>query len=190
MGRNNGDFAGGSSYPVYHGDGLADYNKGARWSDHALTERQASPELEQEPGHRYGRDVALLPVHQLTRFRTLDREGRDARSTSEKNISNISEDLRTDGVGAIREPLYLMYNHKEKWATLGEGHHRLAAALRAGVTHLPVKIVRGWDEVAQDKAQGKGAPLHLDTRLVEPGEGGYFPSQLHPGNFQEFEGAR
>lgn len=190
MGRTNADFGQGADRPVYNGDGLADPRKGARWRTHALTEREQTEDVKSEPGAAWGNNVALIPVHQIARYREFDREGRHGHDDSTENIANITEDLKKGGVAALREPVTLLYNHKEKWGYLGEGHHRVAAAIKAGLTHIPVQIGRGWGDVKDNKQMGRGAPLHLDNRVVEPGNGGYYPAYMHPGNFQEFEGAR
>jgi hypothetical protein len=192
VGRNNGDFAGGTDRPVYSGPGLAGYGTGLNWETHALASSlnaRNNDEVRKEPGQKWGFDVALVPVHQLKRYREFDRLGRDARSDSDENISAITADLKRGGVEAMRQPLHLEYNHEKNWAYLGEGHHRLEAAIRAGISHIPLRVLRqSFDDMESRKKAGQGAPLNLDRRLVE--KDGYYPSNLHPGNFQEFEGAR
>jgi ParB-like chromosome segregation protein Spo0J len=81
----------------------------------------------------------------------------------------------------------MKYDHKTKWGVLVEGNHRLAAALKAGVTHLPVAVTTGAD-LSDRKRKLVGAPLHIDNRIVE--KGGWMPSDVHPGNFKQFEGSR
>jgi hypothetical protein len=192
MGRNNGDFVGGTDRPVYSGRGLAGFSTGLNWETHALAsslEARNNDTVRKEPGRKWGKDVALVPVHQLKRYREFDRLGRDARSTSEEDIAAITADLRRGGVDAIREPVSLEYNHEKNWAFLGEGHHRLEAAIRAGISHIPLRIQRqARYNMESHKKAGKGAPLNLDRRIVE--QDGYYPANMHPGNFQEFEGAR
>jgi hypothetical protein len=121
-------------------------------------------------------------------FREYDRQGVDAHSDSEDTINEIASDLSRRGVEGIEEPLHLTYDHKNNWAYLGEGHHRLAAAIKAGVTHLPL-VIHADANLSDRKARLSGAPLHMDTRLHEEAYN-YHPSAVHPGNFQEFEGAR
>lgn len=186
MPRNNGDFQSQAQGPEYFGkEGLAEPG---RWHIHALGER-AEGENANEPGAQWGKWTALVPVQTLLNYREYDRTTpKQAYPDSESNIESIANDLRTGGPQALKEVLHISYDHDNKWAYLGEGNHRLAAAIRAGVTHLPVMVHRKSD-LSHLKEQGVGAPLHLDNRLVEKGRG-YFPSVIHPGNFMEFQGAR
>lgn len=185
----NAEFGQGANRPVYHGDGVAG-GEDTHWSKHSLVERESTPEVESEPGRRWGKDVALVPISSMLRYRELDREGKDAHSFSPERISSITQDLKQGGVTAFTDPLYILYNHKQRWGWIGEGHHRLIAAQRAGLTHVPVRIMQGYKEETRERQlEGRGAPLHLDNRLVEKSSG-YIPGMLHPGNFMEFEGAR
>jgi hypothetical protein len=182
--------------PVYSGPGLAGFGRAFRWNKYALSERKPD-EIKGEPGARWGRDVALVPVSKLNRYREYDRTGAQAHPDSEQIINSIADDLRKGGVNAMREPVYLDYNHETNYAYLGEGHHRLEAAKRAGLTHIPVRVIGSVypERFEKRKSLFRGAPLHMDTRLVE-GDGvskrndGYWSNMIHPGNFQEFEGAR
>jgi hypothetical protein len=180
-------------------DGGPDYHSstgkavGRSWSKVALSERSPE-EAKDEPGRKWGKYTALVPVHQLARFREYNRTGQHAQKngslmsdvSSKDRISSIAKDLKEGGVNAMREPLSLDYSHEHKWGHLSEGHHRLEAAIQAGVTHVPVQV---YQAKHLDRTHA-GAPLHMDNRMQEPGSHGYFPSNLHPGNFQEFEGAR
>jgi hypothetical protein len=122
-------------------------------------------------------------------YREVDRTGKQAFSNSEQTINKIADELKTGGVNAMREPLLLGYSHNSHWGYLEEGHHRLEAAMRAGLTHVPVRVLaQRSGSVENRRDSGRGAPLHMDNRLI--GHGGYYPSTIHPGNFQEFEGAR
>lgn len=176
-------------FPQYEGsEGVADGR--AHWSKYSLAERKHSPELEQEPGHRWGRDTALVPIQSLLKYKELDREVEHAHSHSPSTIDSLTSDLKQGGVTALREPIYILYNHQQHWGWIGEGHHRLIAAQRAGLTHIPVRVMLGYKGETEDRRlEGRGAPMHLDNRLVEK-RTGYIPATLHPGNFKEFEGAR
>jgi hypothetical protein len=138
----------------------------------------------------------MVPTQSLLKYREYDRTGIHGDTDSEARIQKLTEELKNGGT--IREPLHLSYDHDSNWGYLGEGHHRLEAAMRAGVTHVPLTISgRGpskLDRIKMSLREGNkspmpGASLHLDNRLVEA-RGGYHPSALHPGNFQEFEGSR
>ncbi len=187
MPRNNADFQSQAQGPEYFGkEGLAELG---RWDIHALGERAAGANAN-EPGAQWNRYTALVPVDTLLKYREYDRTNKkQAYTDSESNIESIANDLRKGGPQAVREVLHLSYDHDNKWAYLGEGNHRLAAAVRAGVTHVPVMVWRHSD-LSHLKEQGVGSPLHLDNRVVEKGRGGYFPQTIHPGNFMEFQGAR
>jgi hypothetical protein len=130
-------------------------------------------------------------VSSLLKYQEVDRQGKDSHGDhSTRSIDSITNDLKTGGVQAIREPLYLLYNHAQHWGWIGEGHHRLIAAQQAGLTHVPVRVMRGYDtETTVRKQKGRGAPMHLDNRLVEKSSG-YIPGMLHPGNFMEFANHR
>lgn len=156
------------------------------WRQHAISEQTGRTN---EPGTKWDRYTALVPVHQLKSYAEYDRTGSSAHAggRSAETINKIAADLHEGGHDAIREPLWMKYDHKEHWGTLVEGNHRLAAAIKAGVTHLPVAVTTGAN-LSERKNKGVGAPLHIDNRLVE--QGGYMPSDVHPGNFKQFEGSR
>jgi hypothetical protein len=181
----------GRQFPQYEGsEGLAGYKPGQDgWDKYSLAHGYGR--TDEDPGNHWGRpDVALVPISSLLKYREVDREGKDSHGeVSTRSIDSITQDLKTGGVKAMREPLYLLYSHKSRWGYLGEGHHRLIAAQRAGLTHVPLKVLRGEGDATSNMHEGKGAPLHLDNRLVEE-QSGYYPGMLHPGNFKEFEGAR
>jgi len=156
------------------------------WMKHAIGDNGSI--TGEEPGAKWNRFTALVPVHQLAHYQEFNRAGSDGFSSSKKTIEDITNDLVSKGVNGIREPLHITYDHDAKWGVLVEGNHRLAAALRAGVSHLPV-IIHGRADHWANKKNGIGHPLHMDTRLHEI-DTGYHPSVIHPGNFQEFEGSR
>jgi hypothetical protein len=175
------------STPVYTGNGLAKDSRD--WTKASLAERR-SVEASKEPGGRWGHDVALVPVAQLSKYTEFDRTVRPkfSKEDSEATINSIAGDLRKGGVDALQGPVIMTYSHKSRWGYIHEGNHRVAAAIRAGLTHLPVRVAGTRYDLEENKSSGVGAPMHLDNRVVE--EGGYFPAYLHPGNFKEFEGAR
>lgn len=174
-----------NSVPTYSGPGLATHENGG-WSTHAIADNGSLKG--DEPGYKWGHYAALVPVHQLMRYKEYDRAGAQGFRNSGEIINNIAKDLSTHGIEGLREPVHLNYDHANKWGVLTEGNHRLAAAIKAGMSHIPV-IIHARGELLRDKRNGVGAPLHMDTRLHEE-DYGYHPSIVHPGNFQEFEGAR
>lgn len=185
MGRSE-EFGTGHGGPVYSGEGLAGWNQDYNWSKHALTERPHE-ERKHEPGYSYGKDVAMVPTSQIARYREYHRAGLSANGDSHAIIKGIKEDLEKGGPKAMREPIWVDYDHEHKWGYVSEGNHRIEAAIQAGVSHVPVRMIRSKG-VERRKQNGIGGPLHLDNRVVE--KTGYLPSMIHPGNFQEFEGSR
>jgi hypothetical protein len=183
MTRNTDDFQAGSG-PVYTGKtGVAPVGG---WGTHSISHNGSL--TGSEPGMKWDRYTALVPVNTLAKYRDFDRAGSEGFSTSPDTINRIADELRKGGVGAIREPLIISYDHNLKWGYLGEGNHRLAAAIQAGITHLPVQI-HTRSSAEQKRRQRRGAFLHMDNRLHEE-KTDYWPANVHPGNFLEFEGAR
>lgn len=180
----NEEFQSGSG-PVYTGNtGVAGIGG---WGTHSIAHNGSL--TGSEPGMKWDRYTAMVPVSTLSKYMDFDRAGSDSHgSTSIDTINSIAEELRKGGADAIREPLIISYDHNLKWGYLGEGNHRLAAAIQAGVTHLPVTVhTRAYGE--RKKRERRGARLHMDNRLHEE-QTDYWPANVHPGNFLEFEGAR
>ncbi len=139
------------------------------------------------PGDVHSSITAMLPIEQVKKYREVDREGKDAYGDiSKKTINNIVNDIQQGGV--IKDPLILEHNTKTQWGYLGEGHHRLAAAEKAGLTHVPVTIYSGSSDMASRKSSGIGAPLTLmNPKQWDPNDRGYQPKELHPGHFKEMQ---
>jgi hypothetical protein len=137
------------------------------------------------PGDVHKSITAMLPIEQVKRYRELDREGKDSYGDiSKKTINNIANDIQKGGV--IKEPLILEHNTKTQWGYLGEGHHRLAAAEKAGLTHVPVTVYSGSSDMASRKSSGIGARLTLmNPKQWDPNDRGYQPKELHPDHFKE-----
>jgi len=126
----------------------------------------------------------MLPVATLKKYVEYDRTD----SQSEKTINSIANELR--GGGVIKEPLMLEHNVTDQHGYLGEGHHRLLAAERAGHTHVPAFVFSSKhnDKVTKYKRSGIGAPLTLmNPSQWDPNNDGYQPKELHPGHFEEFQ---
>lgn len=87
--------------------------------------------------------------------------------------SELTEDIRQNG---IREPLLLAYSQKSRTVVLGEGNHRLEAARRLGMEHVPVRAVRY-------NMEGPGKPV----RGIDPDESGYVPGDLRPSQIMDYE---
>lgn len=140
------------------------------------------------PGDESRSITKMLPISLVKKYVEYDRAGKDSQgSHSEQRINDITNELKSGGV--IQEPLMLEHSTKHQWGYLGEGHHRLLAAERAGLTHVPVFIYSSEGrKVESNKEQGIGAPLTLTTSFGNfPGDR-YQPKEIHPDHFQELRG--
>lgn len=120
--------------------------------------------------------VGLVPTHVVAKMAEWDRTGRGANPDSPQVIDGLRQDLRA-GKG-FTSPLMVEYNHKEGWAYLGEGNHRLAAAQAEGVPEVPVRVVRSLSGPANRKQQGIGVAATHQPIPGAPSD--YFPSDVHP----------
>lgn len=143
-------------------------------------------------GHMEGDDshsiTKMLPISLMKRYTEYNREGAEEQTDSADRINNMASELRKGGV--IREPLILEHSTEHQWGYLGEGHHRLLAAEKAGLTHVPVTVYSPsyGGGIAARKKQRIGAPLTLTRSWANfPGDT-YQPKELHPGHFRELQG--
>lgn len=132
--------------------------------------------------------VGMVPTHVVAKYREHDgywgsrdgRYGQDEADYHHEVISGIANDIKA-GKG-ITNPLTLEYDHTRNWASLGEGNHRLAAAEAAGVSHVPVRVVRS--NLGHEQGNSTGAPAHLlnPDQWSRPGYA-YVPTDMHPSHF-------
>lgn len=137
-------------------------------------------------GHRQGDEtksvVGFLPTETVAKFREHDghwgtRPGEGTYDWSRDKIDRIKGDIQA-GKG-IHEPLVIDYNHREGWAYLGEGNHRLRAAEEAGAPVVPVRVY-GRSHVTP--AKGVGSPLRNKRQFdIDPS---YSPPDIHPDHFE------
>ena len=126
--------------------------------------------------------VGMVPTEYLKTLREYDRAGAHADSMSRQKIDGIRGDIRS-GVG-ITEPVQIEYNNDKHWAYLGEGNHRLQAAIEEGVSHVPARVVRSYNGPRARMERGVGG--HIEKHDPIPGvspqdaKDGYIPSDLHP----------
>ena len=144
-------------------------------------------------GHLEGDDsrsvVAMLPVHSLLPFRDVNRRGEHAHPGSAETINSIAQDIKS-GKG-IENPIMIAYDHDAKWGFIGEGHHRLEAAIQAGATHVPATIYRQRGDMSERRRQRRGSHLAMVTdfgsdRSAGWQDGKYVPSNIHPYHFKQF----
>lgn len=134
------------------GDGAS-----AHTVDHLDTERFK--------GHGYEDKIEFVPVDRLLKHREYDRETQPREGP--EHLDHITASVAEHGVKA---PLIMLYGQKDRRAYLGEGNHRLAAAKRLGITHLPVRVYR------VSHTDGRGAPVSG----VEPNQHGYVKGDMKP----------
>ena len=135
-------------------------------------------------GHLEGDDshsvVGMVPTHRLRRYREHDGiQNPDLPGHDRRIIDSIRQDIR-DGKG-LTNPIHLEYDHKNQWATIGEGNHRLQAAHEEGLSHVPVRV---WGRAHKGghKEDGIGAHLSLGTDFGR-GDYPYVPPEIHPHHF-------
>ena len=132
--------------------------------------------------------VGMVPTNALRSLMEFDRAGRHADPSSKETIDNIASDIKS-GKG-ITNPIMVAYDHKNKWGYIGEGNHRLAAAIQAGASHVPVTVYR-QPGLGERKESGVGGHLAMVTDFTEPhhrqitGED-YVPTNIHPAHFKQF----
>ena len=123
--------------------------------------------------------VGMVPTHVLAQMREYDRADASQHPGSREVIDGLRQDLR-EGRG-FHTPAMIEYDPKAGRAYLGEGNHRVAAALEEGVPEVPARVVRS--SFASRKPEIGVPATHQDlwSRPNYP----YVPSDLHP-SFLEF----
>jgi len=127
--------------------------------------------------------VGMVPTEHLKTLREYDRsDPRQDAGGSRGAIDSIRADIRS-GKG-ITEPVQIEYSNKTNWAYLGEGNHRLQAAIEEGVSHVPARVIRSDYGPRSRMEEGTGG--HIERHDPIPGvpdqdaKAGYIPSDLHP----------
>jgi len=152
---------------------------------HGLTPEQASsyiPDvLDITQDFQGGKTSAgMVPLSVVGRYQEFDRE-----KENPERITRLAKDIAENG---IRTPLELQYDHERGWGTLVEGNHRLAAARRLGLTHVPVVVTSGmWNpEVGAPLTLREGMAVTPPTWMTHR-QFPYF-RQAHPSAFRELTG--
>ena len=118
------------------------------------------------------------------------RRGADAQPSSEKTIAGIRGDIQK-GKG-INNPIMVAYDHENKWGVIGEGHHRLEAAMAEAVSHVPVTVYR-QPGLGERKEKFLGSHLAMTTNFTSKGSyeertgKEYVPTNIHPAHFKQFQ---
>lgn len=139
--------------------------------------------LNPEPkGYRPGDDltgmdksphVGWVKTEALVKHREYDRAGDDANPDSRERIDQIRREFRDHGQ---REPVVLMHDPHSDRAYLGEGNHRLAAAIEEGVPALAVHVTRAY----RSESDKMGPQHYLGSHKVMADSYGYTPGSLKP----------
>ena len=119
---------------------------------------------------------------------------------NEEAIESYRKSLREGKGFAIRDfngkpfndPIMVIYDDETGMAFVGEGNHRLQAAIAENIPFVPVRVVRGKaSEMVEDAEKGKfpkqiknnKEPKFVETtgdRAGEPVSAGYIPPEMHP----------
>lgn len=116
--------------------------------------------------------VGFVPTHMLYGFEGNETSDRDT-------VKRVRDDIK-QGKG-ITNPLMMIYDHKNRWAYLGEGNHRLEGATEGGARTVPLRVVRG--DASYQKERGIGKPLHMPEKWHGGRGEPYVPSDIHPHHF-------
>jgi hypothetical protein len=119
--------------------------------------------------------VGKVPTRILSQYR--HHEG-DVNPDSHATVEKIRADLRS-GHG-LEHPVMLEYDHKNKWASLGEGNHRLRAHELEGVPDVPVRVVRGRQDYVKEMGMGGPASHNPIPGIRDIDRESYVPSDIHP----------
>jgi|688.fasta_scaffold1021765_2 hypothetical protein len=144
-----------------------------------------SPPTEQ-PEAMVGR-AELVPVEHLKKFVHLDRTNPEEASYSPEHLEEHLNSLATDiKAGKLRNPVQIEYDHDSQWGSISEGHHRILAAERAGVTHLPATVIRGYQGgyTGKLKMKGKGAAMSIKPDAMLGTWKEHVPAEARPSDFE------
>lgn len=113
----------------------------------------------------------LVPIRVVDSYREYDFY--DLREPDE--VQKLAESIVEQG---WREPLMLEYYSKDKRVLLGEGNHRLHAALQLGLTHVPVWVyVKHYEGEGKYRSKRSRANKRISNGLPTSG---YIPQELAP----------
>jgi hypothetical protein len=116
--------------------------------------------------------VGYVPTHALS--------GMPGNGTYRDRVDHYADRLR-NGQG-FDDPIMVDFDPTSKMAMVGEGNHRLQAAVEQGLSHVPVRVSRSRVPATPDESRGR-YPRHLDPGPSPWKNGGgedYWPSDIHP----------
>lgn len=118
-------------------------------------------DLDRFARHPYARTIQLVPIDTLLRLREYDRE-----AIPSTDLDALTADIARNG---ITNPLIIMYGLADGRAYLGEGNHRLAAAVRLDLPACPARVLR------VQRVGRRGAAVPGAVRFT-----GHVPADLSP----------
>lgn len=145
--------------------GLRIDNPGGDWLKHEKERVESGGRTEHGPFSRIGSVTgsyskpALIPVSLLSKLKGMQGE--------QSRVRQRSLDYATDtlnNTGKVTHPPFININHRgEAW--VNEGNHRIMAAAKLGVSHLPVEIryYNGGEDAEGELHPNKVEKYHNDA---------------------------
>ena len=118
---------------------------------------------------QYDEFIEMVPVRLLAAMRG---------NALNYDVADLAQDISDNG---IKDPLILIYSTEDKFVRLGEGNHRLQAAIDAGFTHLPARVSR---KVGKKWLGGPGEYSGIQVRGWTSPE--RIPSDIKPSEIMDF----
>ena len=120
--------------------------------------------------------VEWIPLEDAYRMREYDRGTNPAHDigNSRQRVDILKQSIAAQG---FFDPIHISYNQNDRYAYVGEGNHRIAAARELGLTHIPA-IVHRNDKYDPDRNKGMGFAKLVPG--VDPDQSGYVPADLKP----------
>lgn len=150
-------------------------NLGPQFPDHPNLHHYRSGGLGHLPDDPTYSVVGMVPTEVLAQYR--HHEG-DVNPDSNSTVEKIRADLRS-GHG-LEDPVMLEYDHHAKWASLGEGNHRLRAHELEGKAEVPVRVVRARQSFNKEIGMGAPASHKPIPGIRDIDRDTYVPSDIHP----------
>lgn len=126
----------------------------------------------------------MMPIEAIKGFRHKDIYDPEESTYGDRTDSVLDELGKHIKGGKLSNPLILDYDHDNKWGVLSEGHHRLAAAERAGVTHLPVRVNRSYKGgLVYNKKRGEGSAMTIRPERMIGLWKEHVPAEATPSSF-------
>jgi hypothetical protein len=120
----------------------------------------------------YKRTVEWVPVETMKRYMHVDRTAPDMSHYTEEDWAALKQSLEQGWT----EPLMILYYSKDRTAVLGEGNHRLAAAIQLGMDSVPVRVWR----MSMAGSESSYADNVVPVPGMTPNKHGYVPADLKP----------